>query len=268
MEESVIILQPTDDEARQVANNLQSEFKVFGFSSERDKIFMLVERHKPDFLITSLILKNGDGIDVIEKVKLISPKTIIILLTMVTNPENIKDKIGNIISYYMVKPANYAVLKERMHELYKARLKNNGNVSAICGNEVLAERDDEDQERKMDEKISRISLGIGIPPHIKGYIYIREGIKLAVKNPDIINSVTKKLYPAIGKKFKTSASKVERAIRHAIEVAWNKGKIENFNALFEVHAYSENEKPTNSEFIALIADRLLLDGFPNNYNVK
>ena len=100
---------------------------------------------------------------------------------------------------------------------------------------------------------------MGIPPHIKGYGYLREGVKLAVVKPEIINSITKKLYPTIGEKFGTSASKVERAIRHAIEVAWNKGRIESFNALFGVKIYSENEKPTNSEFIALIADRLLLD---------
>ena len=100
---------------------------------------------------------------------------------------------------------------------------------------------------------------MGIPPHIKGYNYLREGVKLAVATPEIINSITKKLYPSIGKKFNTSASKVERAIRHAIEVAWNRGRVENFNALFGVRIYNEHEKPTNSEFIALVADRLLLD---------
>jgi len=113
--------------------------------------------------------------------------------------------------------------------------------------------------QQIEERISRIFIGMGIPPHIKGYGYLREGVKLTVGCPELINCVTKKLYPMIGEKFSTSASKVERAIRHAIEVAWNRGKVEVFNALFGVRAYNENERPTNSEFIALIADRLLLD---------
>ena len=89
---------------------------------------------------------------------------------------------------------------------------------------------------------------------------MREGVKLAVKQPDIINSITKKLYPMIGEKYSTSASKVERAIRHAIEVAWNKGRIDSINNIFGVRAYIGSEKPTNGEFIALIADKMLLDG--------
>ena len=125
------------------------------------------------------------------------------------------------------------------------------------------EQDDKRKDKRsdgLDEKISRIFIGMGIPPHIKGYAYLREGVKLAVGDPELINSVTKKLYPMIGERYKTTASKVERAIRHAIEVAWNKGRIDAINSLFGVRAYSESEKPTNSEFIALIADRMLLDG--------
>ena len=101
---------------------------------------------------------------------------------------------------------------------------------------------------------------MGIPPHIKGYAYLREGVKMAVKSPDIINNITKKLYPGIGKKFDTSPSKVERAIRHAIEVAWNRGRIDSINSVFGVRAYVGSEKPTNGEFIALVADKMILEG--------
>ena len=103
-------------------------------------------------------------------------------------------------------------------------------------------------------------MSIGIPAHIKGYHFLRSGIILAVNDPSVINSITKRLYPAIAEEYDTSASKVERAIRHAIEVAWNRGKIENINSLFGIKVYSANEKPTNGEFIALLADKLLLEG--------
>ena len=111
----------------------------------------------------------------------------------------------------------------------------------------------------IEEKISEIFISIGIPPHIKGYNYLREGIKMTIENPYIINSVTKELYPSIAKKFDTTASKVERAIRHAIEVAWNRGRIEAVNAIFGARIYLGAEKPTNSEFIALVADKLILE---------
>ena len=104
-----------------------------------------------------------------------------------------------------------------------------------------------------------IFISIGIPPHIKGYGYLREGIKITVQNPHIINNVTKELYPTIADKFNTSPSKVERAIRHAIEVAWNRGRIDAINAVFGARVYLGTEKPTNSEFIALVADKLILE---------
>ena len=111
----------------------------------------------------------------------------------------------------------------------------------------------------MEEKITNIFITVGIPAHIKGYHFLREAIKMAIETPDIVNSITKKLYPSIAERFETSASKVERAIRHAIEVAWNRGKIENINSVFGLTVYSNNEKPTNGEFIALVADKMLLD---------
>ena len=111
----------------------------------------------------------------------------------------------------------------------------------------------------MDEKITNIFITVGIPAHIKGYKFLREAVRMAVENPSIINSITKKLYPSIAERYETSASKVERAIRHAIEVAWNRGKIERINSIFGLDIYGDNEKPTNGEFIALVADKMLLE---------
>ena len=125
---------------------------------------------------------------------------------------------------------------------------------------IIKDTSFEKKRNTLDEKISKIFISVGIPPHIKGYYYLREGVKMAVGNPDVINNITKQLYPMIGEKYQTTASKVERAIRHAIEVAWNRGRIETINTLLGIRAYVGNEKPTNGEFIALIADKMLLEG--------
>ena len=115
-------------------------------------------------------------------------------------------------------------------------------------------------KRSLDERLSNIFITVGIPAHIKGYQFLREAVKMAIEEPEIINSITKQLYPSIADRFATSASKVERAIRHAIEVAWNRGKIENINNVFGIKIYDSNEKPTNGEFIALVADKMLMEG--------
>jgi len=112
----------------------------------------------------------------------------------------------------------------------------------------------------LTKRISNIFITVGIPAHIKGYQFLREAIKLTIERPDIINSITKELYPNIAKQFNTSPSKVERAIRHAIEVGWSRGKIENINNVFGVRVYDHNDRPTNGEFIALVADKMMVDG--------
>ena len=115
------------------------------------------------------------------------------------------------------------------------------------------------QPKTLDEKITSVFLVIGIPAHIKGYHYLREAIRMVYFQPELINRITKELYPGIAKRFSTSASKVERAIRHSIEVAWTRGRIENINQLFGYNIYSKNDKPTNGEFIALVADKLIME---------
>lgn len=111
----------------------------------------------------------------------------------------------------------------------------------------------------IDRQISKIFVSIGIPPHIKGYQYLRTAIKMCVKDTSIISSITKRLYPDVAKEYDTTPSKVERAIRHAIEVCWNRGKIDHINNIFGSQVFTKNDRPTNGEFIALLADKLLLD---------
>ena len=145
----------------------------------------------------------------------------------------------------MVKPVRPEILEERIFDLLSS---DNVSSNAVKVN------------KQLDEKISNIFISIGIPAHIKGYQFLREAVKLAVEKPEIIGSITKQLYPTIAERFETSSSKVERGMRHAIEVAWNRGKIENINSLFGLKIYNSNEKPTNGELIALIADKMIMEG--------
>lgn len=115
------------------------------------------------------------------------------------------------------------------------------------------------KEKFLDERLANIFLSAGIPPHIKGYQFLREAVKQAINEPIMINNITKMLYPAVAERFNTSPSKVERAIRHAIEVAWSRGKIENINIVYGVKVFSRGDKPTNGELIALVSDKLLIE---------
>ena len=120
--------------------------------------------------------------------------------------------------------------------------------------EIMAPKD-----KLLDERLANIFISAGIPPHIKGYQFLREAVKQAVTDPSMINNITKMLYPAVAERFNTSPSKVERAIRHAIEVAWSRGKIENINNIYGIKIFSRGDKPTNGELIALVSDKLLIE---------
>ena len=207
----------------------------------------LIENNIYDIVITDIILPEIDGFELIERIKSMRKDSKIIVLTALTSDTFIKKAMSLDVDYYMMKPTNLSVLMKRIDDLF-----DDGKVE-----NTLKIKSDSDKE--IEEKITNIFITVGIPAHIKGYQFLREAVKLAMENPDIINSITKKLYPSIAERFDTSASKVERAIRHAIEVAWNRGKIENINNIFGLTVYSNNEKPTNGEFMALVADKMLLD---------
>ena len=173
----------------------------------------------------------------------------LICLSAVGQEELIRKAVGLGARYYMIKPFDMEMLTRRVRELTS-----NKAIADVQQSPVAGER-----SKNLEEKITDIFLLIGIPAHIKGYHFLREAIKMVVKNGEVINRITKELYPGIAKKFKTTPSKVERAIRHAIDVAWSRGKVENINQLFGYVVYDKNDKPTNGEFIALIADKLNMD---------
>ena len=173
-----------------------------------------------------------------------------IIATGIGKDALIEKAMGEGADYYLVKPFSMEGALEQIEELTKEK-----ETRERVTEYAAAKR----KPLTVDEKISDIFMAIGIPPHIKGYGYLREGIKTTVAKPYIINNVTKGLYPSIAEKFGTTPSKVERAIRHAIEVAWNRGRVEAINAIFGTRIYLGTEKPTNSEFIALVADKLILE---------
>ena len=214
-----------------------------------------ISDNQVDIIICDIIIPNSDGYELITEIKRLGlenePK---IIITSALTGEGFIQKAFNMgVSYYLIKPINYELLESRIVEILKS---DNANIPTVISNTNLSKP----KNKQLDEKITNIFITVGIPAHIKGYQFLREAIKMAIDCPEIINSITKKLYPSIAGKFDTSASKVERAIRHAIEVAWNRGKIENINSLFGIRVYGNNEKPTNGEFIALVADKMLIEG--------
>jgi len=203
-------------------------------------------RTSPDVVLLDMILPETDGFEVMSEARLGGSRAKFIALSAIAGDEYAARAIKNGASHYMLKPISFLSLKNRIDEIA------GGESNPPAGLRLV-------QNRMLDERITNIFISVGIPAHIKGYQFLREAIKMAVACPEIINSITKRLYPEVADRFDTSASKVERAIRHAIEVAWNKGKIENINQIFGVKVYSGNEKPTNGEFIALVADKMLIE---------
>ena len=226
----------------------KEKFNVLAVATDGHTLLDLIRQHKPDAVIMDLVLPQLDGFAVMEKLNKEGINTNIIVHTSLSLNGFVNKAIKLGAKYYAIKPFSPQVLAERVEDIFESSGVEDANITA--GNNM----------GRMEEKITNIFITVGIPAHIKGYQFLREAIKLAIANPGIINSITKKLYPTIAEKYSTSASKVERAIRHAIEVAWNRGKIENINNVFGLKIYSSNEKPTNGEFIALVADKMLIEG--------
>ncbi len=226
------------------------DFSLLHFGEDGDEGIKQILEHKPDVVVVSMFLKGADGYAVMQSIRKISPATKIVA-TGIANDGLIERAMREGAIYYLVKPFSVVSALERIREIISEGEKIEGKGVVAVKKKAVS----------LDEKISEIFVSIGIPPHIKGYGYLREGIKMTVDNPCIINSVTKELYPGIASKYETTPSKVERAIRHAIEVAWNRGRIEAINAIFGSRIYLGSENPTNSEFIALMADKLILENF-------
>lgn len=247
---TIVILQDNVRKAERLAEEFEKsgDFTIVGLSSDGEEGAGLILSTQCEYCVTDLILQSLDGLGVLDRVRNAGAKTRMIVYSSLSGDEVIETSIQKGAAYYVTKPCPEETLVKRVRDLFLTD--KTDDVREVAANKSPA----------LDEKISKIFILVGIPPHIKGYSYLREGIKLAVYDPDVINNITKKLYPMIGEKYSTTPSKVERAIRHAIEVAWARGRINNINDLFGVQTYLAGEKPTNGEFIALIADKMLLEG--------
>ncbi len=246
----IIIADDTTEFGHGCANVLKSYgFEVILASKDGIKVLKEIERVNPDVVIMDMFMPNLDSLGVMDSLKSSGKELpVIMIMSGYDNPRLEKEALSSGASYYLIKPFDFEMLAERIVKLTKSEL----DLTVIHSFNNNAKNND------LELMITEIIHQIGVPAHIKGYHYLREAITLAVNNADIINSVTKQLYPSVAKKFQTTSSRVERAIRHAIEVAWDRGDIDVLNSYFGYTIHNERGKPTNSEFIAMISDKLRL----------
>ena len=228
-------------------------YELCGEAADGLSALGMIEEYQPDVVILDVVLSKLDGIEVLKKLRAggYGKMPNVIMISSMGIENIIRQTIELGAKYFMIKPVEMSLVEERISEMLNLFPTHTPVANTLAAPAV--------REKSLDEQISSIFLIVGIPAHIKGFHYLREAIRLVVEEPDMINRITKELYPRIAQHFDTSASKVERAIRHAIEVAWSRGKIENINQVFGYNIYSENDKPTNGDFIALIADKIILE---------
>ena len=240
-----IILADAAEEFRRMLADLMEEepdLSVVAQTGNGEELLELIGRHRPDVVVMDLTLPGLDGMEVLASLGEDRPRVLVLSAFIGQNlAEEISAYGGD---YCMLKPCRAQSVIERTRKL-----------AAVSDPEEV---DEETRARDLERQITAIIHEIGVPAHIKGYQYLREAIGLAVADMEVINAVTKVLYPAVAKKYGTTASRVERAIRHAIEVAWDRGDLETLQKYFGYTVSNAKGKPTNSEFIAMIADRISL----------
>ena len=207
----------------------------------------LIDKKKDeyDIVLLDLIMPNKDGITVLEEMKKKEIDKKVIVLTSYNTQDMIRKVSEMGVSYFMLKPFELADLENRIREVAEG-IKYGGKSIDLFHN-------------NLQKSITNIMLELGVPSHIKGYQYIREGITLVYQNPELVGGITKELYPEIARKYETTVSRVERAIRHAIEVSWNRGNWQLMDDIFGHSVDIDKAKPTNSEFIVTVADKLRLE---------
>ena len=220
-------------------------FHVLDTASDGERAIALVSERKPDILVLDLMLAKKDGLSVLKALSNLERKPTV-LATSGFITDYVASAAANLgVRYLMLKPCDMSALVERLEE--------------IRGGENLRMPAARHQgQQNIETMVTNIIHEIGVPAHIKGYQYLREAIIIAVEDMDVINAITKILYPQVAKTFQTTPSRVERAIRHAIEVAWDRGDLDTLQRFFGYTVSNTKGKPTNSEFIALIADKLQL----------
>lgn len=242
------------DENNEVRNHIHERLKVNGAGlidevKNGDEAMKMISRQSYDIVISDLWLPSLDAASIMKKTAEIGKNTpSFVILTQVSTPSVLMEANRAGASLCMAKPIDYDTFSDKIDMI----LKNRSNSSASSDKNDAADKID------METQVTRIIHQIGVPAHIKGYQYLRTAILMTISDNDVINSVTKVLYPSVAKKYQTTTSRVERAIRHAIEVAWDRGDVDTLNSYFGYTIQNSRGKPTNSEFIAMIADNMRL----------
>ena len=249
----VLLADPGEDLRRMLCDLIEDEedMEVVGSTGDGAEALVLAESLRPDLLLTDLVLPNLDGMSMLEKLTAAEYVPAVIVSSGFYNDRVVSDCARMGVYCFLPKPWDVSALLSRMRQAVSEAA-----APAAAGQALpLASVP---REPSLEAVVTEVIHEIGVPAHIKGYQYLREAIVITVGDMDAINAVTKVLYPAVAKKFQTTPSRVERAIRHAIEVAWDRGDLETLQKYFGYTVNSIKGKPTNSEFIAMIADSLTL----------
>lgn len=238
--------------------NNQSDIEVIGVARDGLEAYEQIVTKAPDIAVLDIIMPHLDGLGVLEKVNStqMTKRPLFIMLSAVGQDKITQRALALGAEYYVVKPFDMDVLVSRIRQLKDI------NQSAVIRTEYASEMRPQlfsSSPRNLEAEVTSIMHEIGVPAHIKGYQYLRDAIIMVVKDLDVINSITKQLYPSIAREYNTTPSRVERAIRHAIEVAWSRGQVDAIDSLFGYTVNLGKGKPTNSEFIAMVADKLRLE---------
>lgn len=238
----------------------QEDVEVVGMAKDGIETLDLISIKKPDVLILDIIMPHLDGLGVLESLQLtsIADRPKVIILSAMGQDKIAKRAIDLGADYYILKPFDFETLMRRIRQISETSsdtLEQSSQRQSVQSEFIS----NGNSNYSLEAKITNIIHEIGVPPHIKGYLYLREAITMVIGNLELLSAITKELYPNIADKFNTTSSRVERAIRHAIEVAWNRGEVETINNLFGYTLNTPKKKPTNSEFIAMVADKLRLE---------
>ena len=222
----------------------EPDFQIVGETEDGSELMRMIQRDQPDAVVMDMVLTGGmDGMDVLDAISRLRERPKVLILSSYIKGSVVDAAAAKGADFFVTKPCRITVVGERLRQ-----------VMAPGGLEP-----ERDEGPSLESQVTAIIHEVGVPAHIKGYQYLREAIIIAVNDMDVINAVTKVLYPEVAKRFGTTASRVERAIRHAIEVAWDRGDLETLQKYFGYTVSNAKGKPTNSEFIAMIADRLQLE---------
>ena len=243
--------------------NNQEDMEVVAAAKDGEEAIKLATNLSPDIILLDVIMPHLDGIGVLERLNIVKmdKKPICIMLSAVGQDKITQRAIELGAQYYVVKPFDIELLLKRLRELKNFRPNPNNNfISREVKPQYIEMPEGAKREKNnLEALVTNIIHEVGVPAHIKGYQYLREAITMVVNDIDVINQITKSLYPDIASKFSTTPSRVERAIRHAIEVAWGRGQQDVVENIFGYTISAAKGKPTNSEFIAMIADKLRLE---------